>query len=359
MKKALVLMLTLLAATARASMVSAYNDFGLRLLQELLREHPGQNVFISPASLAFALAMTANGAQGDTLQQMQRALGLSGEFNAENKALLDRLSHLDPKVTIEIANAIWVDNKAVIKPPFLGVNQKNFGATVANADFQNPATVSAINDWVSRSTRQKIRSIIEPPLSPADRLILLDAVYFKGDWASQFEKKLTQAEPFTTGAGEAISHPLMSKTQSMPYWENSDLQAVHLPYGSGAVQMTVILPREALSETIVALKSLPDDFQTRHGTLELPRFKLENSYQLIPALEALGIKDAFGSGANLSGISEEPLYINEVKQKTYVDVNEEGTEAAAVTSVGVRAMAVRREASAPFRMIVNHPFFVV
>jgi len=358
MKAVLILLVGMLTMNARGMIAQAYNQFGFKLLKELARENPEKNIFISPASLAFALSMAANGANGDTSREMCAALGVSrDDLISANKDLLDKLAAVDPGVKLEIANAIWVDSKAAIKPAYLAANQDAFHAMIANADFQSPATVGAINLWVRGATHDKIHDIVSPPLNPLDRMILLNAVYFKGEWMSKFDKTLTRDKSFTTGGGASIMAPRMAKTGKMRYGENPFCQAVALPYGGHAATMIVFLPAGKLSSLIDAAPSMEPLFDLRNGTLELPRFKMENSYELIPALKAVGITKAFGPQADFSGMSDEPLAISDVKQKTYVDVNEEGTEAAAVTSVGMRSLAVRVE-QPPFRMIVDRPFLV-
>jgi serpin B len=203
--------------------------------------------------------------------------------------------------------------------------------------------------------------MVQPPLG-ANRLIVLDAIYFKGDWTEQFDKKLTRDLPFTLGSGQIVQHPRMSRTGDFEYYEDDAFQAVRLPYAGRAVSMYVFLPKKSLDEflqnlTIGNWEQWITHLHSRKGTVELPRFKLENEYKLNDVLAALGMSVAFTRRANFHGMSDEPLYIDWVKQKTYVDVNEEGTEAAAVTGIGMRAMAVRRE-EPPFRFVVDRPFFL-
>jgi serpin B len=203
--------------------------------------------------------------------------------------------------------------------------------------------------------------MVEPPLGE-NRLIILDAIYFKGDWTEQFDKKLTRDLPFTLGNGQTVTHPRMSRTEDFEYYEDDAFQAVRLPYAGRAVSMFVFLPKKSLDEflqnlTIGNWEQWITQLRSRKGTVELPRFKLENDYDLKGVLEAMGMPAAFTRQANFQSISDEPLYIGWVKQKTYVDVNEEGTEAAAVSGIGMRAMAVMR-GPPPFWMIVDRPFFL-
>jgi len=195
------------------------------------------------------------------------------------------------------------------------------------------------------------------------RLILLDAIYFKGDWLAPFETNLTHDLPFTLADGQTVQHPRMSHTGHYAYWEEDRFQAVELPYAGGEMSMFVFLPKGSLAEFLKTFTAA--DFEnvtrwnrsSRAGTVELPRFKLENEYDLTEVLPQMGMSLAFTRSANLSGISDEPLNIGFVKQKTYIAVNEQGTEAAAVTAIGIRAM-VARKPEPPFHFVVDRPFFM-
>jgi len=316
--------------------------------------------------LAFALSMVQNGARGETSRQIMATLGAGNipppQLNAANKALLDYLSKLDPKINLEIANALWVNKGASIKSDFISVTRRDYEAEVAAGDFQDPATVKQINKWVGARTHDKIPSILEPPLDPRLRLILLDAIYFKGDWLAPFDPKLTRDRPFTLGNGQTVRHPRMSRAGRYGYREEDRFTAVELPYAGGAISMYVFLPKGTLDEflktfTAADLEAAIARMSSRQGAVEMPRFKLENEYELTGVLPKMGMPLAFGSRADFSGISDEPLRIGFVKQKTFVDVNEQGTEAAAVTAIGAMAMAVVREAP-PFHFVVDRPFFM-
>jgi serpin B len=350
--------------SAIEKVAGSYNAFGLKLLAQTRQSVPGRNVFLSPAGLAFALSMAANGAQGETLRQILATLQQEAgapDLNEANQALLEHLSKLDSKIKLEIANSLWTARDVRIKPAFLAVSRQFYEAEVASVDFTNPATAQKINDWCSDHTHGKIPKMVEPPLD-ANRLIILDAIYFKGDWIVPFDKKLTRDLPFTLGNGQTVTHPRMSRTGDFQYYEDDAFQAVRLPYAGRAVSMYVFLPKKSLAGFLQNLtmenwEQWTAQFRSRKGTVELPRFKLENDYDLKGVLEALGMPAAFTRQANFHGISDEPLYIDWVKQKTYVDVNEEGTEAAAVSGIGMRALAVRQE-EPPFRMVVDRPFFL-
>jgi serpin B len=357
-------------ATAHAGDVEnvarAYNGLGFKLLAQCRQSLSKTNYFLSPAGLAFALSMLQNGAQGETLRQVMATVQVGNiplpQLNEANKALLDHLSKLDPKIKLEIANALWIDQKASIKPDFISVNRRDYDAEVANGNFQDPATVMKINDWVSTRTHEKIPTILEPPLNPMLRLILLDAIYFKGDWLAPFETNLTRDLPFTLGNGQNVQHPRMSRIGRYAYCEGDLFQAVELPYGGGEMSMFVFLPKGGLDEflkkfTVKDFEASVQRMTSLKGTVELPRFKLENDYDLTSILPAMGMPLAFTTGADFSRMSDDPLRISFVKQKTCVAVNEQGTVAAAVTAIGVEAMMVMCEPR-PFHFVVDRPFFM-
>jgi serine protease inhibitor len=327
---------------------------------------PKTNYFLSPAGLAFAFSMAQNGAQGETLRQIMATLQAGNlplpQLNEANKALLDHLSKLDPKIKLEIANALWIDQKASIKPDFISVNRRDYDAELANGNFQDPATVRKINNWVSARTHEKIPAILEPPLDPRLRLILLDAIYFKGEWLAPFETNLTRDLPFTLNNGQTVQHPRMSRTGRYAYCEEDRFQAVELPYAGGEMSMFVFLPKGGLDEFLKKFTVTDFDASVRRmsslkGTVELPRCKLENDYDLTGVLPAMGMPLAFTTRADFSRMSDESLCISFVKQKTYIAINEQGTEAAAVTAMGVRAMAMRMEPP-PFHFVEDRPFFM-
>jgi serine protease inhibitor len=353
---------------AAEKVAQACNAFGFELLARTARALPNQNVFLSPAGGALALAMVENGAEGATRRQMAKTLRWDGftlsEINQANAALLDRLSNLDPKIQLRIADGIWAAKEAPIRPEFVSVNQNSYHAEVATADFGDPATVRQINQWASRQTGGKINDFLEPPLDPGLRLIVLNAIYFKGDWTVPFDKKLSRDLPFTLAGGQSVPRPRMSRFGAFDYYEDDELQAASLPYEGGKISMIVFLPRHGLGAMVQNLSAETwsrrlKSLSSRKGRVELPRFKLEKKYDFTHALAAMGMPLAFSREADFSGISSERLLISWVRQQSYVDVNEEGTEAAAVTGVGIApAMAAPRREPPPFELMVDRPFIV-
>ncbi len=350
-----------------SQLVTANTRFGFNLFHQLLKQQPGQNVFISPSSVAIALAMTYNGASGETQQAMRQTLELQGlslaALNQAHANLRASLENPDPQVKLAIANSLWANQKIPLKPEFLQRNQEFYGAKVTNLNFADPKAPSVINQWVEKNTNGKIPQIVDS-VRPDDLLYLINAIYFKGDWTVAFDRRLTANQPFYLAAGKQKLHPLMSQTGDYRYLETDQFQAVSLPYGKQRrMSLYVFLPKESsnLSSFLTSLteenwQSWMKQFRTRSGSVQMPRFKLEYNAQLKPALTALGMGVAFNPAkADFSGISAAPARIDEVKHKTFVEVNEEGTEAAAVTSVGIRMTSAPIEG--PFTLKVDRPFF--
>jgi serpin B len=347
--------------------VTADNAFGFRLLAETRKSKPGGNVFQSPVGLALALAAVANGADGQTWKEMSHTLGAEGlplsEFNAGYRALLDHLNAIDPRIKLEIATSIWTGGNSQIKPAFLSRCQEFYRAQAMPLEFGSPAAVRAINDWVGQNTHGAIPTILDSPLPGNTRLIVLNAIYFKAAWELAFDKKLTRDQPFTLRDGGTDSLPRMTLKEKIGYLETSNFQAVVLPYTTRQASLFVFLPKESVDKFMPTLtpqnwEQWTRQFAVREGTLELPRFKLENTFQLNRELETMGMTRAFNIRAEFGGISAEPLQISEVEQKTFIELNEEGTEAAAVSGIRMRPTIAIRQTAPPFTMIVDHPFYI-
>ena len=350
-----------------AKLVDANNKFGFKLFSEILKSHSNEdNIFVSPSSIAIALAMAYNGASGSTQQAMAKTLELQGmslpEINSAYATLKDLLENPDPQVQLTIANSLWANQEATLQPNFIQSAQEFYKAKVTNLDFQDAASANTINKWVQDSTRGKINNIVEK-IEPDQVLFLINAIYFKGQWSNQFDKSQTAEHPFKSISGEQKKHPMMSQTGEYRYYENDQFQAISLPYGEdGKVSFYIFLPKEE-SNLQTFYQNLNFDnwekwmsqFRSRDGFIRLPRFKMDYDITLNDALKALGMAEAFSNQANFSGMGEN-LKISQVKHKTFVEVNEEGTEAAAATSVGMVPTSFR-EKPEPFRMIVDRPFF--
>lgn len=352
----------------KPKLVAANNQFGFKLFQQTLRQDRGKNIFISPSSVAIALAMTYNGANGSTQEAMARTLELQGlsltEINQANAALHKSLETADPEVKIAIANSLWANQGFTFKPEFIQRNQQFYQAKLTELNFRNPQATKIINNWVKQNTQGKIAQIVDR-LDANQVLFLINAIYFKGNWTQAFNPRDTVIQPFTLGNGAKKSLPFMTQTGEYRYYENDAFQAVSLPYSQGRFSFYIFLPKanKDLSSFYQSLSAPAweqwmSQFRNRPGSIQIPRFKLEYDIQLNEALKALGMEAAFdGSQADFSGMSADGnLVISEVKHKTFVEVNEVGTEAAAVTSVGIVRTAARIP-EAPFKFVVDRPFF--
>ena len=351
---------------AESSLIGANTDFAFKLFGEVTRHERGKNIFISPASVALALALAANGARGPTWRAIAQELELGDldpdSLNRANAELLHSLGQLDPQIKLAIANSLWARRGVALEPDFLRSCREIYHADVATLDFASGDSAARINSWVKQHTNGKIERIIDQ-IGQDAALFLINAIYFKGEWSRQFDRRLTEDGRFTTLGGAARQHPLMSQHGSYQYHETAEFQALSLPYGSGRAVMDIFLPaqRSSLAEFCRSLNGANwqrwhGKFATTEGALQLPRFKLAYETKLNDTLKALGMDIAFGPAADFSGMSRaEKLHIDEVKHKTFVEVNEAGTEAAAVTSVGMmRATFMPKKT---FRMVVDRPFF--
>lgn len=351
-----------------ATLAAANTGFAFDLFKQIAREQPDANVFISPFSVSTVLQMVGNGAAGETKSEMQSVLKTAGvPTDMLNAACRDLNQSLNSQtnVVLDLANAIWYQDGIRLKPGFVSANQNYFLAKLAGVDFKSPGSAQTINHWADQSTRGKIREVVRWPLPPLTRLVLANAVYFKGKWEHPFATNQTRPQVFHSAHGDR-QVPMMGQRGRFSYQEGDGYQAVRLPYSGGRLHMCLFLP-ETNSSPAKLLADFNGEswrniilsrFRDREGTLALPRFKLNYDVELNEPLEALGMRRAFTPGADFSAMADEPLFVSEVKQKSYVEVNEEGTEAAAVTTGMMRATAMIRPLE-PFEMIVDRPFFFV
>jgi serine protease inhibitor len=356
-----------------ATAALAINDFGLHLLRTLSAGHETQNTIISPVSVALALAMTYNGAAGNTYLAMGQALQIAtmgDSVNPLNRSLLETIKTADPSLQIAIANALWAQKGFKLDHGFVTALRTYYQARVRRLDFEsNPdSAAGAINQWVDRATRGKIPTIVDK-LSPLTQMVLTDAVYFKGKWTWPFPKEATAPRDFYVAEANVVKMPMMRLERDFEYLENDDFQAVRLPYGNQRFAMYVLLPRKRdglanlageLSES--KWRQWQTQFVTRKGTVVLPKFKLTYKAKLNDALKQMGMSVAFSADADFSRIHTPPpppppLEITDVEHRTFIKVEETGTEAAAATSVTVALAAVMPKEPPPFEMVVDHPFF--
>jgi len=352
---------------AERTLVQSDNKFGLKLFKEVIKEEKDKNVFISPLSVSMALGMTYNGANGSTQEAMQKTLELDGltiqEVNESYKSLIDLLKGLDPKVRFQIANSIWYRRSLTFEEEFINLNRTYFNAEVSGLDFSDLKAVDIINGWVDKNTNGKIKEIVDPPIDPLTVMFLINAIYFKGFWTYKFDKSLTKDDWFTLPDGSKKPCKMMIQDGEFQYFHNADFQAIDLPYGDGDFSMTIFLPNPQKDiDSLIAEFNQENwslwinSFSKQEMTLEFPKFTLEYELKLNDVLTALGMGIAFDPDqADFTKMYKgpEPLFISQVKHKTYVEVNEEGTEAAAVTSVEIMTTGL------PPLMRVDRPFVFV
>lgn len=346
---------------------SSNNQLGFDLLSHV-NEHSNGNIFISPTSLFMALSMIYNGADGETKNEIAKVLQIEGldetDLNKANASLLSKLHSNSKQIQLNISNSIWLNENFHFQANFAQNNREYFNANIEAIDITDSKSVKMMNDWVKKSTKNKIDKIIEAPLSTDTVAILINAIYFKGSWKDEFSKKLTEKRAFYLENKSPKNVPFMKLNKKMLYIDNEYFQAVSLPYGDGEMSMKVFLPKE--NSSLNEFKNLLIDdnwedwlsqFQKKEGIILLPKFKMEYEIVLNDILKQLGMTTAFNKGANFSKIIEgnDLLWISLVKQKTFIDVNEEGTEAAAATSVVMTTESSSMDQ--PFYMEVNRPFF--
>ena len=348
-------------------LVEANTIFAFDLFHTLQKETAGENLFISPASVSLALAMTYNGAGGDTAAAMAQVLHFEEmrleEINTAFADLRTILQNPDPKVELAIANSLWTRQGKKFYDDFLQRNGDYYGAEVAELDFDKPDAADTINRWVEQQTAGRITDLIEPPIDPLTVLFLINAIYFKAAWTEPFDPDRTRDVTFSMPDGSSKEHPFMFREGQFRCLEREGFQAVSLPYGkTQRLSMLVFLPgpEESLESfyaglTPEAWSTWMQQFQDTEAVVGLPRFKFEYETSLKKALKSMGMEIAFMAGAaDLSKMKPVPpaMFIAEVKHKTFVEVNEKGTEAAAATSV-----EVRDESAPAFYMVMERPFF--
>jgi len=329
---------------AENKLAQSANLFSYKLFQETISSKPDENLFISPLSVSLALGMAYNGAAGNTREAIKNTLELSGltdqEINETYKSLIEYLTNLDPEVIFQIANSIWYRQNFPVKTEFFNLNKNYFDAEVAGLNFNRPDAVKIINNWVSEKTHGKITQIVGPQIDPLTMLFLINAIYFKGTWQYEFDPALTYDGTFFTSDSITSDCKMMYQENMFSCLVNDDFQAINLPYGDSIFTMTIFLPNRQININDFINQLTDEDLQLWLGSFEerpvklsLPKFKLECEMSLKGILSSLGMDIAFTEFADFTNIADAPLFISGVKHKTFVEVNEEGTEAAAVTAI--------------------------
>jgi len=352
---------------AEKALIESDNEFGLKLFRQINAAQGDSNLFISPLSVSMALGMTLNGADGETREAMEQTLELSGltpeEINGSYRHLIDLLTGLDPLVQFDIANSIWYRQPGFPAPEtdFLGLCQQYFDALVTGLNFSLPEAAPTINAWVEENTNGKIEKIVDDPIDPLICMFLINAIYFKGDWVYQFDESQTQDEPFYLLDGSTVTCPMMSQKTIHRHLSHEDFRAVELPYGDGSYSRVLFLPEGQIEPNDLIAQMTPENvaawlgsFISDSADVFIPRFTLEYDRELSNDLAALGMGIAFDPNlADFTRMYQDlPVWISKVKHKTFVEVNEEGTEAAAVTSVEMEFSGIPET----FQFKANRPF---
>jgi serpin B len=353
----------------RAAMVEGNNAFAIDLYGQL-RTQSG-NLFFSPDSISTALAMTYAGARGDTATEMAKTLHFTlppQRLHPAMGGLLGDLNAPHDGYKLRMANALWAQQGYTFLDDFLKVTKSDYDAGLKQVDFKDaPETARlTINQWVEQQTDDKIKDLLQPGvLSSRTRLVLTNAIYFKGDWQTQFDKAQTRDEDFHLSAAQNVKAPMMHREGGFNYFDGGTFQILEIPYKSAELSMIVLLPNDvggmfALEQSLTApntrqwlgqLRPVPKVIMT------LPKFKMTQQFELQDTLGAMGMTLAFDAHADFSGMTgNREFSISAAIHKAYIDVNEEGTEAAAATAVVMRSMMARMQQPAPPVFRADHPF---
>jgi serpin B len=367
--------------TAERLIVEGNNVFALELYAKLRSQ--GGNLFVSPYSISTALAMAQAGARGRTASQMAQILhfpapaGQTAESSPAGRdqrevasaygRIIKDLNKRGQKgaYTLNVANALWGQKGFGFLKEYLELVRTDFWGQLTEVDFVRAAETArkTINTWVEKQTKDKIKDLIPAGvLDSMTRLVLTNAIYFKGNWARQFKKDQTQDGPFTLIGGRTIQVPMMNQTAEFGYMETQTLQCLEMPYVDKELSMIVLLPKEKdglsrLEETLTseALSQWMARLFSREVVVCVPKFKVTAQFSLASVLQSMGMSDAFSDSADFSGMDgKKDLFISAVIHKAYVDVNEEGTEAAAATGVVMKLTSVGPSETPVFR--ADHPF---
>ncbi len=353
-------------------LIDADRSFSYDIFQRTVAyDSEGENIFISPLSISMALAMTLNGAEGQTFDEMRDGLNLSEmeleEINRAFESLIELLTTVDPDVTLKIANSIWHEEQLPVKQDFLERAESYYGAEVAGLNFSDPASANLINEWVNQNTDGLIESIVDE-IPPHMVMYLVNALYFKGDWLHQFDTEDTRKADFHLETGESVEVDMMHREGRFATYLSDEVRMVELPYGDSLYTMTVMMPGDPempvdrfVEEKVTAsnLASWRSGLSVNSSdvVVELPKYELEYEIGYNDILKAMGMELAFAeTEADFSGIADvgsQNLYIDQVKHKTFIRVDEEGTEAAAVTGVGVGVTSM------PPQVTVDRPFVFI
>jgi len=345
--------------------VESANKFAFDLFVPVIAEKKGaENIMISPFSVTSALSMTLNGAAGETFEAMKSALRYDGktieEINETYLKLMKDMVPVDTRVIMEIANSVWVEKRLTVKQSYIDALKKYYLAEARSIDVTDPKAVDMVNGWIEEKTHDKIQDMLDE-LSPDLAMLLINAVYFKGKWRNEFDKDDTQDKPFYITPGSSVQVPMMFQNEKFAVTQSQNATLIELPYGQGNYSMVVMLPNEGVSTAAAAATLTPENWSLWMSSLatgatevdlSLPRFKYEYKRELKDDLTALGMGIAFTDFADFSNISDQDMLISRVLHQTFIETNEEGTEATAATVVEMEVTSM------PLTTVinVNRPF---
>jgi len=328
--------------------VSANNQFAMNFYTQVAKNDG--NIFFSPFSISTAFAIAYEGAKDTTAEQIQRVFDFPSNYEKRTSQFQNTIDELNPKdapYQLSVANALWLEDVFQPQPEFVDTSANYYDSEVNTVDFVSDEGVDKINSWASEKTNKKIKDILQKGSTDSStRLYITNAIYFKGNWVKQFNATLTQDEPFWVTPSESIQAPMMSQRSiMMNYTETENLQVLKMPYDGNRLSMIVLLPKEkdglsGIERSLDKLDTWNSQLAPAKIHLYIPKFKMETEYQLNGMLSEMGMPSAFSEyDADFGGIAPN-LFISAAKHKAYVDVNEEGTEAAAVTAIGISTTSV-------------------
>ena len=349
-----------LETAAAKALVSQNNQFAMDFFRKISEKETEENYMVSPLSLSMALGMVHNGADGDTKLAFDNVLGKGASLNELNQFNENLRRSLTTKIegtAMNLANAIWIQEDFPVDDTFLEINQNVYEAEVANINFRNPEATTIVNNWVERNTDGAIEELVKE-FTPGTRLFLANALYFKSQWKYRFKIDNTRNALFHTSPENAVEVPIMNMNAEVPFFANETFKSIILPYKKERFEMVLILPNHGLTTYDILDGMTGENLELWLGEYNLselqigvPKFKMEYENLLNDELKDMGLEIAFSANADLGGISPgASLQISRVLQKTFIEVNEEGTEAAAATGVEIV------ETSAPPSFIANRPF---
>lgn len=344
--------------------------FVFAFYSEIAKASPESNLFLSPFGISTAFSMAYEGAAGNTASEMQQVFGFISDDQKRRESISDTLAKLDSKndmYKLQIANALWVNEDSTIKQEYLDTATTYYDSTVDNVDFVTDDGVNKINRWTSEKTQGKIKDVLAPgSTDELTRMVITNAIYFKGKWGQQFNPGNTSDELFWLDKDKSVTVQMMKSPADMfDYYETKDLQAIKMYYVGGDISMIVLLPKDkngldSLEDSLnmQKLDSIRDMMTMQPLTIQMPKFEFETEYKLVDSLENLGIHDAFDeNNADFQGMTDEQVYLDQAIHKAFVNVNEEGTEAAAITALVVRATSGPPEPR--YEFVADHPFVFI